>query len=343
MKHISIKDVALKAGVSTSAVSRVLNGKKGMVSPEMKEKVIRVCEELNYRLNPSIQDIVRKGRNGHTHNIAFVMVGADFSDPAYSRTIDGIAKGISDFDYNLILVHLSGNEETLYDFPPALKENRIDGIIITGNLTVEVIDMIKKLGKPHVILGNYAESVSAGSVCIRVNLKSAIAQMVAELRKAGKRHIAYFSESVEGHYESENLEAFRKALSENGLDDDGKLIYKGMGKFSGAYKTLFPVFSGKTMPFDAIVCLDFRCAGEISHLILARSWREKSENILLATTMIHEHQTPLPVPAIYCEGIIGEVAYKGMKCVIEMIQNGDSTPLSIDMNPEVTGIKEVGK
>jgi len=330
MKYISIRDVAEKAGVSTSAVSRVLNSKKGMVSQVMNDKVIKACEELDYKLNPSIQDMVRKGRNGHTHNLAFVLVGHDFSDPAYSGLLDGIAKGIGDFDYNLVLVHLSGKEKNFYALPPVLRDGRVDGIFITGDLNLEIISIIKKTEKPHVIFGNYDEQISGNSVCIEVNLKLRVARMVAELKKSGKKNIAYFTESHHGYYQSENIEAFKKALKDNDLAVNENIIYCGNGLLSGAINFMKPILLFKEVLFDAIICFNFRCATEISHLIFARSVSDNSLPILLATIRPYSHYK-LPIFALYGDGISEKIAYKGLKCIIEMIETSDLTPYKIGL------------
>ena len=47
---ISINDVARKVGVAKSTVSNALTGKK-YVSPELKEKVLKACKELDYTPN----------------------------------------------------------------------------------------------------------------------------------------------------------------------------------------------------------------------------------------------------------------------------------------------------
>jgi DNA-binding LacI/PurR family transcriptional regulator len=47
----TIRDVAKKANVSISTVSRVLNGHK-MISDETRQKVLKTVEELNYTPKP---------------------------------------------------------------------------------------------------------------------------------------------------------------------------------------------------------------------------------------------------------------------------------------------------
>ena len=333
-KAASIRDVAAKAGVSIMTVSRVLN-KKAEVSEKVRQSVISACDELGYQINPSIQDLVRKGRNGHTHNIAFVMVGKEFADPAYSRALDGIAKGITDFNYNLAMASLSGKEKSVQNLPPVLRDGRVDGFIVTGELTEDMMHILKKLGKPYVILGAYNEKVSGDAVRIELNYKSVIIRLVDELKKAGKEKIAYFTENPTNFFEIGLFESFVKAMKDNNLTPYEKIMYSGTGAFSGAFERLKPVFLQKTISFDSIICMDFRCAQEIANLILARSGLEKRAEILIASMRPFPYHK-LPIPAIYCEGGLNDMAYRAVKCLVEMIAKGESYPHKIEMAPQIS-------
>ena len=56
---ITIKDVAKKAGVSISTVSRVINDSKP-VTDEVKQKVLDVIKETGYIPNPLARSLVTK-------------------------------------------------------------------------------------------------------------------------------------------------------------------------------------------------------------------------------------------------------------------------------------------
>ncbi|MFA5240588.1 MAG: hypothetical protein WC476_12900, partial [Phycisphaerae bacterium] len=89
------------------------------------------------------------------------------------------------------------------------------------------------------------------------------------------------------------------------------------------------------IPFDAIVCIDFRCAQEITNLILARSGLVKKAEILLACVRPFNYNK-LPIPAIYCDSSMNETAYRGVKCLVEMISTGESYPHKIELTSTIT-------
>ena len=80
-RSISMLEVAQTLGLSKSAVSRALNNKSG-VSDETRELVLKTCDQMGYRINPNIQDLVRRSISGVTKNIAFVLVGRLLRTPA---------------------------------------------------------------------------------------------------------------------------------------------------------------------------------------------------------------------------------------------------------------------
>ena len=158
---ISMGDVARQAGVAKSTVSRILSG-NGSFCPETCTKVFDACEKLNYKLNPNIQDLVLKGRGGATRNIAVLMVEATFANPAYSYWIDALGGEISSRHYHLMLVKLSGTESSVYEFPSVLRDERVDGIFITGMLTLPLMKEVRRLNLPVIVIGNYDPSLLSG-------------------------------------------------------------------------------------------------------------------------------------------------------------------------------------
>lgn len=332
-KNISIRDVALAAHVSAAAVSKALNNKPD-ISSELRKKIFKICEELGYRVNPGIQDLVRKGRNGVTRNIAFILVKHYFRDPAYAMAIDGVARALREHSMNLVLDSLSGDEKSIYDLPPVLRDGRVDGIIITGSMNVGVVSVLKELDVPYVILGSYGNDITASSVNVHEDVGRYIEVIVRELKNRGRKRIAFFAEAPDNHYERVCLDAFRAALSENGLPSHDELIYRGAGIFSGALGTMGKVFMLPELPFDSIISLDFRTAQEISCLAMARCGIGKKSKIVIGTFRRFEHDT-LPVPAVYGEMFFDRVAYEGVNALLDII-SGKSKNVSkkIVLNPQ---------
>lgn len=329
----NIRDVARELGVSTATVSKALNGKSD-VATQTRERVLAVCEQLGYRINSSIQDLARLGRGGPSRHIAFVMVGKAFADPAYARAIDGVSRAAANHGLYLILDQLRGDETRFVDLPPVLRDGRVDGVLITGDITERAMDMLVTLELPLVVIGSYARRITAHAINVRLDVNQRIADLVQGLVQQGCRRLAYFTEIPDGHYELESIDAFKSALRENGLPVDEHLIYLGKGPFTGATEIMEPVFTQTHLPFDGIVCLDFRTAVEISHLIGARAGIGAPPDVVMALCRPFDYYR-LPIPAIYGEASLDEVAYEGVNALMEVIAKKNERPRQILLHSKI--------
>lgn len=97
---VSIKDVALKAGVSIASVSRVLSGKPG-VGAQTAERIKQVIDELGYRPNLGARGLVKR----KTGNIAVVVPRGSYilNNPFFSTILDGIAKELDETEFNMLM------------------------------------------------------------------------------------------------------------------------------------------------------------------------------------------------------------------------------------------------
>jgi len=319
-RPVTMRDVAREAGASVAAVSRVLN-RKTAVSKSMRARVTAACEKLDYRLNPAIQDLVRERRNGRTRNIAFVTVGTCFGDPAYSGALEGVTKGVNEFGYNLALAHLSGQEASVYDFPPLLRDGRVDGLLITGNLTAETTEMVARLRMPRVVIGAYGEQVLRGSDNVRVDVGSLMHGFVEGLRALGKTRIACFFEDPSNYYQQTALFEFRRAMADCDLPVDEELCYCGPGRGDGALNVLRPVLLRSGVPFDAIVCDSFACAQEISCLLVGIHGLHSPPDACIAT-ILPDAQQRLYTPALVCRNIEDRIAYCALAHLVEDFDAG---------------------
>ena len=122
-KTVTIKDVAKRANVSISTVSRVLNG-LDRVSPATEEKIKKAIQELNYVQNPVAAAMI----TGHT-NIVLVLV-PDFINHFFSSVIQGIEYHLKENGFSA-MVYSTGEDGDLDFDLLRLKLNAfIDGLIV---------------------------------------------------------------------------------------------------------------------------------------------------------------------------------------------------------------------
>lgn len=320
----NIRIVAEKAGVSIAAVSRVLN-KKPNVSESMRNKVISACSELGYQLNPSIQDLIRKGRSGITRNLAYISVYRTISYPMYAQNLDGIEKTSRTSNYNLSLARLSGEEKNLYELPPLLRDGRADGLLLTGALNENIVSLLKTCGKPAVILGSYSDAICGDLPSIALDFKATLFKMVRELKDSGRKRIAFFNNvKFSGYFADQTFEAYKKALSSNGFDFNENIVFWEDASGIRPPSSLQKAFSSEELPFDAIIALNYTCATIASHFIFGYNNLYKNNRPLLLAALWPFPHFPLPVPTLYFSYAFDAIAAKGAEMLIESLAGENS-------------------
>src|SRR5262245_57172581 len=96
---VTITDIARKASISVSTVSRVLNKKtdKARISKETEKLVVKTAKELNYRPN----QLARGLRLKKTQTIGLVV--PDISNPFFAYVIKSIQNVAHELGYSLIV------------------------------------------------------------------------------------------------------------------------------------------------------------------------------------------------------------------------------------------------
>lgn len=118
-----IKDVAERAGVSVTSVSRVLNREK-YISQQILDKVNQAIKELNY--TPS--QIARSLKKQKTDTIGVIV--PDLTNYFCSTILSSIEESASEYGYNLIVCNIAENLDKELKYLHAVQEMRADGIII---------------------------------------------------------------------------------------------------------------------------------------------------------------------------------------------------------------------
>lgn len=149
---VTMKDIANRLGVSSVTISKALNDKEG-VSEELKEKIKKVANEMGYRYNT----LAKSMKEGLSYNIGVIVAERFTGDiqSFYLRFYKHITKALEDYNYYGILHTLSYEEEKERILPRIYKENRVDGIIVLGQLEPAYIDLLKEIDIPIIFLDFY--------------------------------------------------------------------------------------------------------------------------------------------------------------------------------------------
>lgn len=132
-KTVRLCDIAKIAGVSSVSVSKALSGKDG-VSDELRERIIKISEQLGYKSVSS--KVVPWGKTG---NIG-VLTAEQFiqqDNSFYWEMYQNVVTALSDKGYLSILELVTPEMEKNLEMPKTIVERKIDGMIIIGTLNKE--------------------------------------------------------------------------------------------------------------------------------------------------------------------------------------------------------------
>ncbi len=162
MKKISIKDVALKAGVSIASVSYVLNNKvNSRIGKETAEKVIKAAEELNYRANTAAKNL----KTQRTNIIGLIV--ADIANPYFSQIARIIENEATKRGYTLIIGSSDENKEKFESLVNMFYHRQAEGLIIAPVENSEIcLQKLQKHNIPFVFIDRYLSKIKANNIQI---------------------------------------------------------------------------------------------------------------------------------------------------------------------------------
>lgn len=219
MKLVSIKDIAIKAGVSTTTVSFVLNGKarEKRISEELEKNIISIADKLHYRPNP----LARGLRTGQTETIALMV--EDIANPFFAALARVIEDEADKLGYTVMFSSTENDENRALKLIHGLKHRQMDGFLITPTRGMkETILQLKKEEREVILIDRYIPDIDISSVTVN-NIKGAEIATHYLIKKGFKR-IAMVTTLVEQVQMQERLQGYKSTLQKFGFEDQPELV-----------------------------------------------------------------------------------------------------------------------
>lgn len=227
---MTIKDVAEKAGVSISTVSKALND-TGSVAPETREAIIQIADKLGYRPNLRARSLARK-QNGCVMFVASFPEDAAFVNPHIFEIIRGVESALDENGLNLMIKDCK--VDSICAFTEDIVQGKsVDAIFFHASVvTKRLASLIRRLEVPHLVIG---QPDFESSLCwIDTNNLHSGEMAARELLKHGYESMMYIAGRSDDMISNHRLQGIQNELSLSGMDmGRGQVIYTESTIYSG--------------------------------------------------------------------------------------------------------------
>lgn len=252
MKNLTISDIAQRAGVSKTTVSRVLNSPE-KVEEGTRKKIQQIMKAAHYTPSATARNLSKQASS--TVGVIVPEIGNAFFGDLFTGIEEVINKN------NLSLLYCSNGDVAEKDFEALdmMRTQRVKGVLYVPAMNYPAVGMMGKIQKK-------LESLGCPAVCIdrdihlhmdtiHFNDRDAVKAAVLSLAKAGHHRIAFINGNAQKNIlAAQRYEGYLEGLGEAGIAEDEELVYQGEYQKSYAYLAAKDLLEKKTPPTAVITC-----------------------------------------------------------------------------------------
>ena len=179
-----MREVAERAGVAMSSVSRVLSGHPD-VSPKMRQLVTTAVRDLGYR-----PDMLAQGlRRGKTFCVGFTV--SDIANPLLAQVVTAAEKRLRASGYSLLLTNSEGSPDLDVEHISLLERRRVDGLILSlaDEDHAGTVGALQQVKVPVVLVDRDVPS-GVKARCVAFDHSSGMRAATEHLLELGHREVA---------------------------------------------------------------------------------------------------------------------------------------------------------
>jgi len=255
-KKVTSIEVAKRAGVSQSTVSRVFSDNSPNVSAKAKQRVLQAATELGYQ--PNI--IARMMSTRQTNIIGIVM--ATVTSPFYPYVLDKFLQEMQAIDRQVLLFTASGSQ-SVDDVLPLVLQYQVDALIVTSaTLSSEMVEIATQRGTPVILFNRSVNNPNVNAVCAE---NIAGGALVADaLLDTGHERLAFIAGVQNTSTSQEREQGFTQRLQERGYDSLQRV--QGHYTYESGFAMTDTLLDSDTPPDAIFVANDIMAIGAIDAL-----------------------------------------------------------------------------
>ncbi|MFC0309947.1 substrate-binding domain-containing protein [Gallibacterium trehalosifermentans] len=248
----TMKDIARIAKVSTSTVSHVINNSR-YVSDEMREKIMKVVQELNY--TPSA--VARSLKVKETKTLGMLVTAT--SNPFFAEVVSGVEQYCNQHQYNLIISSTDGDEARLLQNIQTLIQKQVDGLLLMYSDARHSLVKQLNVQLPMVIMDWWPTALNADRIYEDSEAGAYLATKT--LIEQGHQKIAIITGKLDKSLAHNRLIGYQKALQDANLTINPEWIIESHFDFEGGVEGMKKLLLAKDRPTAIFACSDTIAVG----------------------------------------------------------------------------------
>ncbi|MER5220889.1 LacI family DNA-binding transcriptional regulator [Streptomyces flaveus] len=225
----TIRDVAARAGVSASTVSRVLAGDYP-VSTATRTRVMRAVRELDYVADARAKAIAGVG----TPTLAFVL--DDITGPSFAHMAHGVEREATRLGHLCLVCSTDGDTEQELEFIETMRAQRAAAVILVGGTAdtaeyrgrmVRIADSLASAGSRLVLCGRPPLDPGTPVTVIEYDNESGAYALCAHLLAQGHRRVLFLGGKPENTTAQGRERGYLAAHRARGIEPDPGLRLAG--------------------------------------------------------------------------------------------------------------------
>jgi LacI family transcriptional regulator len=331
-QKVSIVDIANKAGVSITTVSRVLNGKaeEFRISEKSQIKIKETARKLNYVPNQFAASL----KSGKSNTIALII--PSLSNPFFADIASEINAEVRNRGYITIIGDSDENIDIENEELMQMEARNIEGLVIAPcSQNYKSIKKLHELGRPIVCIDRYFEDLDIPYVSTD-NYEGAY-MATDHLIKNGHTHIACIQGVLESVPNKLRIKGYKDAMAKAGIKESR--ISGDEFSVENGYKETKLLLQSGSMP-TAIFTLSNTIAMGCMKALKEENLRIP-DDISIITFDDHPYLDYLETPLTCITQPTREICRLAIKHLFFMLSNKEIKTRQILLRPELKYRKSV--
>jgi LacI family transcriptional regulator len=325
---VTLRDVAVRAGVHAGTASRALNpATRSLVNEETARKIMRVADELGYRPNPMARGL----KTNRSFTIGVLI--PDLTNPLFPPIVRGIEEGLAIEGYTALIANSDHDPDKEHLHFRTMKDRQVEGVIMaTAERNHPLVEQAIAADVPIVLVNRTIDSKSAFAVIADDRAGATLA--IDHLAALGHTRIAHVAGPQRFSTGMTRYQGFLEAMRARGFETDPNLVKfadhfvesEGMRTFKELLNgdgEFTAVFAGNDLLalgcYDVLAAENINCPSDVSIV---------GFNDIPFVDKLRPPLTTVRIPHY-------EIGLRAAELILERLRDPTARPITVLLPPEL--------